>query len=175
MVAKQYHTDHHSLILQTQSLDIIDDLVWVYDEPNGDISIIPTYLVSQEAAKSVKAVMSGEGADEMLVGYQWQKEYKPQKQTLQQRLLHMFKPNSEPYLLRYYAHCMAMGRFDKAELKKLLQPEHHSAIRENPDWFYAENYNPKLPDLKAIQVMDIKHFMGEQYWSRSQGQHGQLA
>jgi asparagine synthase (glutamine-hydrolysing) len=162
MVAEQYHTNHHSLILETQSLDIIDHLVWVYDEPNGDISIIPTYLVSKEAAKTVKAVMSGEGADEMLVGYQWQKEYQPQKQSIKQRLLNLFGPPAGNYLLQYYAHCMAMGRFDKPELQKLLQPQHHGSIHQNPDWWYAQNYHAGLPDLKAIQLMDIKHFMGEQ-------------
>lgn len=161
MVAKQYHTKHHSLILESQSLDIIDHLVWVYDEPNGDISIIPTYLVSREAVKGAKAVMSGEGADELLVGYQWQKEYQAKKLSLKERLLGLLKP-ATPYLLQYYAHCMAMGRFDKAELRKLMSAEHHFAIRENPDWWYAQNYNAALPDLKAIQLMDVKHFMGEQ-------------
>jgi len=54
MVAKQYHTDHHSLILESQSLDILERLVWVYDEPNGDISTIPTYLVCKEPQKAAR-------------------------------------------------------------------------------------------------------------------------
>ena len=162
MVAKQYHTDHHSLVLESQSLDIIDHLVWVYDEPNGDISTIPTYLVSKEAAKTVKAVMSGEGSDEFLVGYQWQKEYEPERLSLKQQLLSIFKPKQTPHILQYYANAMAMGRFDIPELQKLLHPDLHQNINANPDWYYHSFYNPALPDLKAIQVMDVKQFMGEQ-------------
>lgn len=162
MVAKQYHTDHHSLVLESQSLDIIDHLVWVYDEPNGDISIIPTYLVSKEAAKTVKAVMSGEGSDEFLVGYQWQKEYQPTSLSLLEKIQSVFKPKQTANLLQYYAHAMAMGRFDNLELQKLLHPDLHQQINPNPDWYYHSLYNASLPDLKAIQVMDIKHFMGEQ-------------
>ena len=161
MVAKQYHTKHHNLILESQSLDLLDHLVWVYDEPNGDISTIPTYLVSQEAAKSVKAVMSGEGSDEFLMGYQWQKEYKPKKSPLKEQLLSLFRPESDPYILRYYANAMAMGRFDSNELQKLLHPDLHQNINPNPDWYYNSLYNKSLPDLKAIQTMDVKHFMGE--------------
>ena len=162
MVAKQYHTNHHSLVLQSQSLDIIDHLVWVYDEPNGDISTIPTYLVSKEAAKTVKAVMSGEGSDEFLAGYQWQKEYEPQRLSFKEQLLSAFKPKQTPYILQYYANAMAMGRFDTAELQKLLHPDLHQNINANPDWYYHSFYNASLPDLKAIQVMDVKQFMGEQ-------------
>ncbi|HLP52751.1 MAG TPA: asparagine synthase (glutamine-hydrolyzing) [Chitinophagales bacterium] len=162
MVAKQYGTDHHSLILQSQSLDLLDHLSWVYDEPNGDISIIPTYLVSQEASKRVKAVMSGEGADEMLVGYQWQKEYQPQSLSLVQRLKSLFQNSDNPYIVKYYAQAMAMGRFDTAELQKLLQPDLHKHINANPDWFYSKNYRADLPGLKSIQQMDVSCFMGEQ-------------
>jgi asparagine synthase (glutamine-hydrolysing) len=162
MVAKQYGTNHHSLILESQSLDILDHLAWVYDEPNGDISIIPTYLVSQSASKNVKAVMSGEGADEILVGYQWQKDYVPQKQSLKQKLLGLFSGSTSPYLIQYYTHCMAMGKFDGPELKKLLHPDLHQHIPAKSDWWYRQLYDPTLPELKAMQVLDVKHFMGEQ-------------
>lgn len=162
MVAKQYGTNHHSLILESQSLDLLDHLSWVYDEPNGDISIIPTFLVSKEASKNVKAVMSGEGADEMLVGYQWQKEFQPQQSSLFEKMKSLFQTNSNPHIVQYYANSMAMGRFDKAELEKLLHPEVQQAINKNVDWFYKENFRDDLPDLKSIQQMDVSCFMGEQ-------------
>ena len=162
MVAKQYGTQHHSLLLESQSLDVLDHLAWVYDEPNGDISIIPTFLVSREAGKNVKAVMSGEGADEILVGYQWQKDFEPQKISLLQKIKAGFKTGPNSSLVTYYANAMAMGRFDNDELKKLMNPEIHSAINKNVDWFYEKNLQQNLPELKAIQQADINCFMGEQ-------------
>ena len=133
MVAKQYGTNHHSLILKSQSLDILDHLSWVYDEPNADISTIPTYLVSKEASKNVKTVMSGEGADEFLVGYQWQKDYVPQKKPWKEKLSGFFSPPAVPYVLQYYSNWMAMGRYDDAELKKMLHPDLHKNITNNPN------------------------------------------
>jgi asparagine synthase (glutamine-hydrolysing) len=165
-VAKQYGTDHHSYILESQSLDILDHLSWVYDEPNGDISIIPTYLVSKIASAKSKAVVSGEGADEFLVGYQWQKDYTSPQKSFVEKIRDVFFPGSNDYLLRYYANAMAMGRFDKDELTKMLHPDLHSSINENPDWYYSSLFDCELPELKAMQKMDVKHFMGEQILSK---------
>lgn len=42
---------------------------WHMDEPSADPSAVALYFVDQEAAKRVKAVLSGEGADEFFGGY----------------------------------------------------------------------------------------------------------
>lgn len=162
LVAKQYGTKHHSLILESQSLDVLDYLAWVYDEPNGDISIIPTYLVSREASKNVKAVMSGEGSDEFLVGYQWQKDYVPEQKSWLQKLLGAFSSHSHQHMLNHYSGFMSMGKFDVVELRKMLHPDLHPNIPNNCNWYYESLLEPSLSDLKAMQVLDVKHFMGEQ-------------
>ena len=43
--------------------------IWHLEEPLGDSIIIPTYLLAQAAARKVKVVQLGEGADEILGGY----------------------------------------------------------------------------------------------------------
>jgi asparagine synthase (glutamine-hydrolysing) len=69
LVAKRYGTDHHELVLRPDAVDLLPRLVEAFDEPFGDSSALPTYLVSQLAADTVKVVLSGEGGDELFGGY----------------------------------------------------------------------------------------------------------
>jgi asparagine synthase (glutamine-hydrolysing) len=69
LVAKRYGTDHHELVLRPDAVDLLPKLVEVFDEPFGDSSALPTYLVSQLASDTVKVVLSGEGGDELFGGY----------------------------------------------------------------------------------------------------------
>lgn len=159
IVAAQFGSNHTSYIVDEANLETLKHLAWVYDEPIADISTLPTYMVSKVAAEKVKAVMSGEGSDEVFVGYNWQREFDPQ--SLWQQLKYQFQGHQNPFIVNYYAHSMAMGRFDYAEQQKLLHPDLHQHINPNSDWFYAQNFDKTLSPLKSIQQMDMKCFMGE--------------
>src|SRR5215211_142181 len=69
LVAERYGTDHHELVLRPDAVDLLPRLVEAFDEPFGDSSALPTYLVSELAADTVKVVLSGEGGDELFGGY----------------------------------------------------------------------------------------------------------
>ncbi len=69
-VAKAFGTEHHELVLEPHNADILEELAWIQDEPLADSSMIPTYMVSQLAARHVKVVLSGDGGDEIFGGYE---------------------------------------------------------------------------------------------------------
>jgi asparagine synthase (glutamine-hydrolysing) len=62
-------TEHHELVLAPQALDLVEDIVWHLDEPFGDSSALPTYMVSRMASEHVKVVLTGDGGDELFGGY----------------------------------------------------------------------------------------------------------
>jgi asparagine synthase (glutamine-hydrolysing) len=68
-VAEQFGTDHHELILRPDVVQIAEDLAWYLDEPFGDTSAIPTYMVSKLASEHVTVVLTGDGGDELFAGY----------------------------------------------------------------------------------------------------------
>lgn len=70
LVAKKFNTNHHLHYVEPDSFD--DSLAKVIkhtDEPFGDSSAIPTGYVAREASKNVKMVLTGDGGDEILSGY----------------------------------------------------------------------------------------------------------
>ena len=68
-VAARYDTDHHELVLRPRAAELLPQLAAAFDEPFGDSSALPTYLVSELAARHVKVALSGEGGDELFGGY----------------------------------------------------------------------------------------------------------
>jgi len=162
IVAYHLHADLATMKADNTMMGMLPLMPDVYDEPIADISILPTYLVSQLAAQKVKAVMSGEGADELFGGYNWQKEYyarwHPNGWKDKLRLL---TKDPASTAVEDYAGYMSMGRFNTENLKEMLCEDHHEAIRSDTDWFYRQHYRPELTPLRSFQHMDIKCFMGE--------------
>ncbi|NQT21737.1 MAG: asparagine synthase (glutamine-hydrolyzing) [Planctomycetes bacterium] len=75
IVAERFGTDHEEFIVKANAAEIIDDILWYLDEPFGDSSAIPTFVVSKIASSRVKVVLSGDGGDETFAGYeryQWE-------------------------------------------------------------------------------------------------------
>src|SRR5438876_2249387 len=69
-VARHLGTDHHELTLEPAALlGLIPKLSLLLDEPLGDASIIPTYLLSAFTRQHVKVALGGDGGDELFAGY----------------------------------------------------------------------------------------------------------
>jgi asparagine synthase (glutamine-hydrolysing) len=69
-VAKHLGTNHHEFIVSYKdAIDLIDNIFDVYSEPFSDSSSIPTMLVSKLAKEHVTVTLSGEGGDELFLGY----------------------------------------------------------------------------------------------------------
>ncbi len=68
-VAKIFATDHVDVMIRPVTSDDVERAVWHLDEPMTDLSTVPLFLLCQRARQDVKVCLSGEGGDEVFVGY----------------------------------------------------------------------------------------------------------
>jgi len=72
-VAEHVGSTHHELRISSGDFaEGLEQLVWQTDEPLADLATIPLYRLSEVARQHVKVVLSGEGADEVLAGYNFE-------------------------------------------------------------------------------------------------------
>jgi asparagine synthase (glutamine-hydrolysing) len=98
-VAAWLATDHHEIIVEPSRFrDFIPRFVYQMDEPVTESAGIPLYFVSELAGRSVKVVLSGEGADELFAGY-----------PIYERMRLVERYRRLPDWLRRFVHPMAAG------------------------------------------------------------------
>lgn len=68
-VAQRFGTDHHEFVVRPDLVSVLPQLVWAFDEPFADPSMLPTYYVSKLAREHVTVVLTGDGGDEIFGGY----------------------------------------------------------------------------------------------------------
>jgi asparagine synthase (glutamine-hydrolysing) len=70
LVAQRHATDHHEFVVEPRAVDLIERLVWHHDQPFGDSSAVPTFLLSELTRGEVTVALSGDGGDEGFAGYE---------------------------------------------------------------------------------------------------------
>ena len=77
----QFVAEYLNINLDYDTLDpkmfneICDQVISLYDEPFGDSSIIPTYLLCKHTSSKTKVALSGDGGDELFFGYNWHEQF----------------------------------------------------------------------------------------------------
>lgn len=70
MVAERWKTDHVEFVVKPDAAELIDRLVCHHDQPFGDSSALPTFLLSELTRAHVTVALCGDGGDELFAGYE---------------------------------------------------------------------------------------------------------
>lgn len=71
-IAEHLGTEHIEITIENDfTVNTIDKLPYMFDEPFGDASAIPTYAISKMAKEHMAVAVSGDGGDETFNGYSW--------------------------------------------------------------------------------------------------------
>lgn len=68
LVAERYSTEHREFVLESNIANV-EEVIAHYDEPFSDASALPSFAVTEMAAKDVSVVLNGDGGDEIFAGY----------------------------------------------------------------------------------------------------------
>lgn len=69
-VAERFGTEHHERVAHPETIELVERLVHHHDQPFGDSSAVPTFLLSELAREHVTVALSGDGGDELFAGYE---------------------------------------------------------------------------------------------------------
>jgi asparagine synthase (glutamine-hydrolysing) len=174
-VSEAFNTEHHELVLEPQGLHMAEELSWYLDEPFGDSSSIPTYMVSKLARQEVKVVLTGDGGDELFAGYdkylveQRERSYDQWPAPLRQALGAVGRMMPEGMKGRNFLRHLALqgGRryldastlFGQAEQASLFQPEVQALIGSSDPWSTALRYLATDDWLSGLQYLDFHNYL----------------
>nr|MCK4930434.1 asparagine synthase (glutamine-hydrolyzing) [Nanoarchaeota archaeon] len=68
-ISELFGTKHQELLIEPDVVKLLPKIVWHCDEPMADPALIPVYLLSEAAKKTSTVILTGDGGDEMLAGY----------------------------------------------------------------------------------------------------------
>lgn len=70
LVADRYSTVHEEVLVEPNATQLLPRLAWAFDQPLGDASALPTFLICEHARGQITVALTGDGGDEAFAGYE---------------------------------------------------------------------------------------------------------
>lgn len=140
-------TEHYTLQTKSGLIEKLENVMEYLDEPHADSSNLSQYLISELASSRVKVVMSGDGADELFIGYGWYWKYWNTNKLI--RLKNFFFSNQ---FREYLKHISIFTKKDR--LKLWLDIDH---LNSDVEKRYTEKRG--LSRTRQINIFDLTTYL----------------
>ena len=188
-VARALDTDHHEEILGPRvALDLVARLPELLDEPLGDASLLPTFLLSRFTRRSVTVALSGDGGDELFAGYPTYQAHRLARalelvphwvrrgllRPVVERLPVSLDNLSFDFRLKRFMagmdfgpverHAAWLGSFTPAEQLALFTPDALARMEMAPSYAAFHEmlaHAPSASGLERMLYLDLKGYLGE--------------
>jgi asparagine synthase (glutamine-hydrolysing) len=187
-VAQALGADHHEAVLSLEKVSgLIAKLPDLLDEPLGDASLVPTYLLSGFTRRAVTVALSGDGGDEVFAGYptyqahrvaevyaQLPRALRDLVRAVVHRLPVSLQNLSLDFRLKRFVdgvpydvverHAVWMGSFSPAEQTELFNRETLGRMAAPPSYEAFHTLAATLPVepwLNRVLYLDLKGYLGE--------------
>jgi len=188
-VAQALGTDHHEEVLDARGVcELVERLPDLLDEPLGDASLIPTFLLSRFARRSVAVALSGDGGDELFAGYSTYQAHRLARgveviprwlrrgliRPAVERLPVSLSNLSLDFRLKRFLegmdyadverHAVWLGSFTPAEQRELFTHETLGRMEAPPSYAAFHEILASAPPVEGLERMlylDLKGYLGE--------------
>ena len=161
-VATKYKTVHYSNKISNDEINkSIDSSILLFDEPYSDPSTLPSYLLAKSISKKFKVAVSGDGGDELFIGYERVINFL-EKKKIHSNLFNFLYSIYPPYLgtgasilkeKGFTPESYALYFSDKKFLKFLEF--------DDMQLFETQYFSTHKSDLKAMLITDYKFYFQE--------------
>ncbi|TSD03470.1 MAG: asparagine synthase (glutamine-hydrolysing) [Parcubacteria group bacterium Athens0714_16] len=153
--AQKIGTDHHTLQAKDDMVQELETAIEYFDEPHADSSDFPQYILSKFTAQKVKVALSGDGADELFLGYGWYTRHK--------NLSYRAHFKEKVFMNPFDGYLNAVQVFTPKERAVLWK--NHGYV--NGDFINDEMINSKLSSAEKINLFDLTTYLPGQLLVKS--------
>lgn len=182
IIAEKFGLKHHiETLSENNVLSVLNEAISMMDEPLADPSILPQILLSKFTKKNVTVTLSGDGGDELLLGYQhipahiWREKFNFVPTYFFNKIadvLGKIKSNSNYFSFGFKAQRLSRGlsmsdryerdlawrgSFDRKGLKRLLKPETVSKINLNQPVEIMRKYADQSPSQDSWSAWSFSY------------------
>ena len=177
LVAQRFNTQHHQKILDQSEVQLTFHKIkdW-YDEPFGDTSCFPTFMVSKFAKEKVTVALTGDGGDEIFGGYNWYKTFEKAHNSPLKNLKWFkgvieklsFIKGTVGNIFRKLAILLISDEVEKyaairGSLSHKQKEKYRKAWRISDDyddfWYYRKYYKKELDIYTRLQFVDFNTYL----------------